>query len=108
MRPAEISARCFFLLLLLIAGLGVPSQGQILGDPPPPVALLNKLDPLLQRVVGTGTGRAQVIVRASDSGALGAVALIVQQIGGTLGRQLPIIDAQVANVPNASLLALAA
>jgi serine protease AprX len=95
----------------LFAGLGVPSHGQILGGllpPPPSLALLNKLDPLLQQVATAASGRAQVIVRASSSGALGAVALLVQQVGGTLGRQLPILDAQVAVVPNASLLALAA
>ncbi len=89
----------------------MPSQGQIPGEllpPPPSLALLNKLDPLLQQVAAAVSGRAPVIVQASNSGALGAVALLVQQVGGTLGRQLPILDAQVAVVPNASLLVLAA
>ena len=31
---------------------------------------------------------------------------LVQAVGGTLGRQLPILDAQVADVPNASLTLL--
>jgi serine protease AprX len=108
MRPTELSARCF-LLLLLIAGLGVPSHAQILAGPVPLPSLvsLGKLDPLLQQVAAAASGRAQVIVQASGSGALGAVALLVQQVGGTLGRQLPILDAQVAVVPNASLLVLA-
>jgi serine protease AprX len=48
-----------------------------------------------------------VIVRASATTALGAIALLVRQVGGTLGRQLPIINAQAADVPNASLLVLA-
>src|SRR5260370_15545264 len=100
MRPTQISARCF-LLLLLIAGFGASSEGLILPN-------LGKLDPLLQQVAGAGSGSAPVIVQASSSGALGAVALLVQQVGGTLGRQLPILDAQVADVPNASLLFLAA
>jgi serine protease AprX len=99
MRSRRISARCS-LILLLIAGLGVTSQGQIPG--------FDKLDPLLQQVAAVQTGNARVIVRAHDATALGAVALDIQQVGGTLGRQLPILDAQVADVPNASLLVLAA
>jgi serine protease AprX len=111
MKPPHIPARCA-LLLILIAGIGVHSQGQILGGnlpipSLPSVSSLDKLDPLLQQVAGAPSGRAQVIVRARNAGALGAVALKVLQVGGTLGRQLPIIDAQVANVPNASLPVLA-
>jgi serine protease AprX len=98
MRPTPISARCS-LILLLIAGLGVTSQGEIIG--------IDKLDPLLQQVSAAPLGRARVIVQATDAGALGAVALIVQGLGGMLGPRLPILDAQVATVPNASLLVLA-
>jgi serine protease AprX len=113
MRSTQISAR-ISLLLLLVMGLGVPSHGQILGlglPAPPLVSLgnpgnLDKLDPLLQPLASLNTGFAQVIVRASDATSLAAVALAIQQVGGTLGRQLPIIDAQVADVPNAALLAL--
>jgi serine protease AprX len=109
MSSNQIVARCS-LILLLITGLGVPSHGQILGGllpPPPAQALLNKLDPLLQQVATAPGGRAPVIVRASTATALGAVALLVQQVGGTLGRQLPIINAQAADVPNTALLVLA-
>src|SRR5438309_2750620 len=115
MRPTGLSTRSFLLLLLLLlAGLGVPSHGQILPVPVPPpspvpvpppspvpvplpsLVNLAKLDPLLQQVATAAGGRAQVIVQASSSGALGAVAPLVQLAGGTLGRQLSILDAQVA------------
>jgi serine protease AprX len=69
---------------------------------------LDKLDPLLQRVVSNLTGRTQVIVRARDAQSLPAVRLLIQQADGTLGRQLSIIDAQVATIPNASLGVLTA
>ena len=51
-------------------------------------------------------GHSRVVVRANDAASLGAVAALVRALGGTLGRQLPILDAQVANVPNLSLLLL--
>ena len=47
-------------------------------------------------------------MRATSSQTLGLLAPLIQQLGGVLGRQLPIIDAQVADIPTASLLALAA
>jgi serine protease AprX len=76
--------------------------------PPPPLPrpVMDKLDPLVQYRASQPTGNSRVIVRAIDAVSLDAVALLIQQVGGTLGRQLSILDAQVANVPNVSLATL--
>jgi serine protease AprX len=47
-----------------------------------------------------------VIVRAQSAATLGAVGLLVQQVGGVQGRTLPIVEAIAADVPNASLMLL--
>jgi serine protease AprX len=65
------------------------------------------LDPLLQPYTLSFTGRTNVIVVARDASLLGAVALLIQQLGGSLGRSLPIINAYAATVPNIFLKALA-
>src|SRR5262245_18181570 len=95
-------ARRTTLTCLLPLLIGMPSS------PKPPAPTLHKLDPLLQQRVSSLLGSSQIIVRAIDSGSVGAVALLVQQGGVVLGRVLPIIDALAARVPNASLLILAA
>jgi len=74
--------------------------------PPPLSPLLDKLDPLLQRALSNPAGRSQVIVRARDAQSLPTVRLLIQLAGGVLGRQLSIINAQVATVSNASLATL--
>jgi len=62
-----------------------------------------KLDlPLTYRATQL-TGRSPVIVRPLSP----LVDLLLQSIGGQLGRALPSIDARVADVPNTALLALA-
>ena len=53
------------------------------------------------------TGRSKVIVRAASLTSIGPVRLLVQQLGGVLGRQLPLIESVVADVPNISLPLLA-
>ncbi len=98
-------------LLALILGFGSQAHAQLLPPPPPPPApwplpQLDKLDPLLQQAVLSPFGRSRVIVRANAAASLGTVAALVRALGGTLGRQLPILDAQVANVPNLSLALL--
>src|SRR5262249_29285760 len=67
---------------------------------------LGKLDPLVQARVGSLLGRSKVIVRAQDASYLGLVAALIQQAGGTPGRQLPLIESIVADLPNAALAAL--
>src|SRR4030095_2840305 len=103
------------LLLLVVGATGSPVRTQVLGGgvlPPPPAALpvpsLDKLDPLLQIASGNPSGRSRIIVRATSSQTLASLAPLIQQLGGVLGRQLSIIDAQVADIPNTALLALAA
>src|SRR5439155_10262334 len=64
---------------------------------------LPKLDiPLTYRATLL-TGRSPVIVQPLDTG----VDVLLQSVGGTLGRALPIIDARVAVVPNVALPTLA-
>jgi subtilisin family serine protease len=109
------------VVLLVLGATGSPVRTQVLGSvgvPPAPAVLpvpgvlpvprLDKLDPLLQIALRNPFRRSRVIVRATSSSTLGSLAPLIQQLGGVLGRQLPIIDAQVADLPNASLLALSA
>jgi serine protease AprX len=67
-----------------------------------------KLDPTLTRRVGSLFGQSNVIVVARDAASMSAATLAIQLAGGVLGRTLPIINAQAAVVPNASLAAIAA
>ena len=105
-----------FLLLLAILASGARTEAQFLGLPPlplPPIPLpipgsiLNKLDPLLQQRVPSFTGRSKVIVRAVNLSSIGPVRFLLQQLGGILGRQLPLIEGVVADVPNIALPLLA-
>jgi serine protease AprX len=103
------------LLLLVLGATGSPVRTQVLGGgvlPPAPAALpvpgLDKLDPLLQIASVNPLGRSRIIVRATSSQTLALLAPLIQQLGGVLGRQLSIIDAQVADIPNTALLTLAA
>ena len=101
-----------FPLLLVILSFGASARAQFPASlPPPPPApnavTLSKLDPLLQRRLLNVTGRSKVIVRAVNVSSIGPVRTLVQQVGGILGRQLPLIDAMVVDVPNLSLLLLA-
>src|SRR5438093_9266865 len=89
---------------LVIAAVG-PAFAQLPPPPPSPPAL-DKLDPLLQPIASSLNGHSRVIVRATSAATVGAVAAAIQSVGGTLGRQLPILDAMVADVPNVSLAAL--
>lgn len=125
MRGRVIAYR--LLLLLAILALSTPVRAQLPGIPPPPpppppvvvpplplppppavgAQTLAKLDPVLRQRIRGSSGRSRVIVRAQGAASVSAVSLLIQQIGGTLGPQLPIITARVADVPNASLLTLA-
>src|SRR5688500_6543974 len=67
----------------------------------------SKFDPLLNARVSKPTGVSRVIVRAVDAPSVSTVELLIRQVGGTPGRQLPILNATVAEVPDASLAALA-
>ena len=91
---------------LVIAAVSAPAFAQLSLPPPPPPPVLDKFDPLLQPIASSLSGQSRVIVRATNAASVGAVAVAIQSVGGTLGRQLPILDAMVADVPNVSLAAL--
>jgi serine protease AprX len=110
--------RLFLLPLAIVALSAAQAHAQLPpptplppSSPPAPVPVdaqtLAKLDPLTQQHFLHPSGHSPVIVRASDAASVGAVALLIQQVGGTLGRALPILTAQVADVPDLSLPALA-
>jgi serine protease AprX len=100
-----------FVALFLMAAFGQPASAQlgspVLAPPLPSPSWISKLDSLLQRRVNLLSGQSPVIVRAIDGASLGLIVPIIRGAGGTLGRALPIIDSQAANVPNASLPILA-
>jgi len=66
----------------------------------------HKMGPLAQKASTKSSGFSQVIISAVDRSSLSDVAAAVQQRGGTVGRQLPIIDGQVAYLPNGAIAAL--
>ena len=66
------------------------------------------LDPLLQAKATLLTGQSRVVVVARDGVSLTALTLVIQGLGGTPGRLLPIINARAATLPNTALAALAA
>jgi serine protease AprX len=67
----------------------------------------SKLDPQLRERASL-PGYSTVIVRAKDQSALKAIRPLIQGTGGAFRRSLPGISSEVAVVPNAALLALAA
>jgi serine protease AprX len=103
MREAPVFVR-LIVSLLLVAAL-VPSTSAQIGLPP---AWRSKLDPLLQPRASLLVGRSRIIVRAAGVGALAAIGTLVQQLGGTLGRPLPIIDGLAIDLPHLALPVLAA
>src|SRR5262249_28662659 len=66
-----------------------------------------RLDPLLQQRSLSLTGQSRVIAIARDAASLPPLALLIRLLGGTLDRQLPIINGWAATVPNAVLTVLA-
>ena len=66
-----------------------------------------KLDPLAQGRLSNFSGRSRVIVRVANASSLFLVTTLIRQLGGVPGRQLPILNAVVADVPNVALPILA-
>jgi serine protease AprX len=66
------------------------------------------LDPLAQARASSPFGQSRVVVMARDAASLAPLTLLIQQLGGTPGRLLGIINGRVATVPNSSLNLLAA
>jgi serine protease AprX len=83
----------------------------VLPPPPSPVdaqTIASKLDPLLQARMSSATGRSRVIVRGVNAASLPTLTLLIQQLGGVPGRQLAILEAIAADVPNSALSSLGA
>ena len=104
------SVRVSAVLLMLLA-FGGPAGAQLVPLPPPPSSpppwLLAKVDPLLLKQL-ENPGQSDVIVQAENSALVGGVSGLINSLGGTLGRSLPILDARAASLPNAEVLTLAA
>src|SRR5258706_8918087 len=111
-RPTlTVWAPVFLLTLILLQHPAVSGAQVITSTPAPPVVpanILGKLDPVLKAHLRDTSGRSRVIVRARSDVPIAAVTVLVSQLGGTTGRDLPIIHGEVADVPNVSMLALAA
>jgi serine protease AprX len=103
-------ARTTAVVLLLLACVA-PLDAQLISVPPPPppspAEVLAKIDPLLRNQLDVA-GQSYVIVRAESSEVTALAWELVTTLGGTLGRNLPILDARAALIPNASVLTLAA
>jgi serine protease AprX len=98
-------------VLLLLLAFGAPLRAQLLPPippPPSPEALLAKLDPLLAAEIENFSGQSYVIVQAQNANSVDAVSTLISGLGGTLGRDLPILNARAARVPNSAVLTLAA
>src|SRR5262245_54931396 len=99
------SLRFVVVALVCVAVVGsTPAASQVALTPD----WLPKLDPFLQQRASLLTGRSRVIGRAGSDGSLPLVRALVTQLGGVVGRSLPIIAAVSADLPNVSLPLLAA
>jgi serine protease AprX len=92
-------------LLTLAAWVAAPSAQFLTLSRP---VNLSKVDPLLHKRFTWLTGHSRVIVRANDGVTLTALATLIRLVGGTLQRELPIVNGDAAVVPNAALPTLAA
>jgi serine protease AprX len=69
--------------------------------------LTSKLDPLTQAQLPDLLGTSRLIVRVGDALAPAIIVPLVQQLGGTILRTLPIVNAQVVELPNLAIPTLA-
>src|SRR5689334_5187976 len=67
----------------------------------------DRLDRVLNARASRLTGRSRVIIQPAKGASAKAVATLVRVAGGAPGRELPLTGAQVAELPNAALRALA-
>jgi serine protease AprX len=109
--PRKVVALPCALIAAALLSLGRPSGAGAQILPPPPVAPVtadaDKLDNVLRsRLLQFGDSR--IVARARDAESLPAIVLLIQQLGGTLGHELPILNAVAATLPNSALLTLAA
>jgi subtilisin family serine protease len=73
-----------------------------------PTAQLRKIGPQLKRAASAPGGWSRAIVRAVDRESLAELNRRIPELGGTLGRPLPIINARAAFIPNRIIPLLAA
>jgi serine protease AprX len=99
----SVLLRCFLAALTMIAGVAPVASAQ----PARPSVEPSKLDPLLRKHASLPGGFSRVIVRVDDANSLAKLVPLIQQVGGRLGRRLPILKGQVAYLPNAALTAIA-
>ena len=94
---------CLVLLvapLFLVAGTQSISLTQLPPPSTPPPIDWSKLDPVLRQRAGLLTGRSRIVLRAPSAAVLPAALSLVQQLGGSLGRPLPIvIGSRVSMMP---------
>ena len=106
-----ILTRCTLATLLVTAVPGAASA-QLLSALSSPLALatgaLNKLDPLTQRQLTNPFGRSHVIVRAAEGTLPTLLVPLLNVVGGTIYKTLPVANAQAVDLPNAVLLTVAA
>ena len=113
MTPIHRSIVRTFAVLLMLSAFGAPAGAQFPPlpppppPPPPPPWVLAKVDPLLLEQLSE-PGQSYVIAQAQDAGVVGSVSALITAAGGTLGLQLPILDARAARLPNTAVLTLAA
>jgi len=102
MRTAGVLVRCAVAALALVA-VSRPALAQN-GRTPASIA---KIDSLAQRRVPLVAGWSRVIVQAADRQSSASLRPIIAQAGGRFRRTLSLIDAEVVDLPNASLTKLA-
>ena len=101
MRRATLFVR-LVLPLVVVATLEPAPRAQLLQP-----GWQAKLDPVLLARTSLLTGQSRAVLRAATPAALLDADALVQQLGGSVGRALPIITAQAVDVPNAALALLA-
>src|SRR5437660_9924278 len=99
----------FVGLTLTVIAVATPTAQIGLSPPPAPeLPNLGKLDPLLLARATLTTGQSRIVATAPAAVSVDSLSLLIQQVGGTVGRRLRIINGVAATVPNVSFLALSA
>jgi serine protease AprX len=106
--PGVAPADVFAQFLPPLPTLPPPLPQPLLPPPPPAPNPLDKLDPVLRTEISNLFAESRVIVRVANGGVIGSVAAVIQQLGGVPGRELPIVNALAARMPNAAIPVLAA
>src|SRR3954451_16529242 len=104
--PNSRTVAGLFIALAIMAAPHFPASAQ-LGAPVATAGWMLKVDPIVRARASLISGRSTVIVRADSAAALAGIRTVIQQVGGTLGRALPIINGQAADLPNSALSGLA-